>query len=273
MSLDKILELNEKEKITGQIYKIVNLTTRKYYIGQVVSHRKNKGKYRPFGYIGRFNDHISEAINNTKRKQCTYLNNSIRRYGKETFIVKLLENCALDKLDYREKFYIDIHNSLYPNGYNLTKGGKTNKVTNIKNNAVLHQPKKRGRNFGYVHKEETKNKMKKYFKTMPENVKNKKKDTMQTTMTEYYKNKRAKILSKLDIVFEDDFGKYIRPVYNNYEHINYVIRINRIRYSNIKNKHMSLDEKYQMLYEALEEAYHIQQEKQNRDKINKNNKS
>ena len=58
-----------------------------------------------------------------KRKQCTYLNNSIRRYGKENFIVKLLEKCAIENIDKREEFYIDIHNSLYPNGYNLTSGG------------------------------------------------------------------------------------------------------------------------------------------------------
>ena len=32
-NLDKILELNEKEKVTGQIYKIINLETKKYYIG------------------------------------------------------------------------------------------------------------------------------------------------------------------------------------------------------------------------------------------------
>ena len=137
---------------------------------------------------------------------------------------------------------------------------KTNRIANIKNNDVLQKSKKRGRDFGYVHKEKTKKKMKNYYKTMTEDDKNKKHDTMQKTMSEYYKSKRAKLLAKVDIVFQNDFEKYIRPVYKNGEHVNYVIRINRNKYSNITNKHMSLDEKYQMLYDALAEAYCIQQE-------------
>lgn len=40
--------------------------------------------------MGRFYDHISEAINNTKNKQCMYLNNAIRKYGKDNFTCKLL---------------------------------------------------------------------------------------------------------------------------------------------------------------------------------------
>ena len=40
----------------------------KIYVGQAVTHRLNKNKYRYFGYEGRFKDHISEAINNTKKK-------------------------------------------------------------------------------------------------------------------------------------------------------------------------------------------------------------
>jgi hypothetical protein len=67
-NLDKILNIDEKDKITGVIYIIENKETNKKYVGQTVSHRKNKGKYRPFGYVGRFNDHVSEALNNTKKK-------------------------------------------------------------------------------------------------------------------------------------------------------------------------------------------------------------
>ena len=78
-------------KVLGEIYCMTNTVTKKQYIGQTVSHRKNRIKYRPFGYIGRFNDHISEALNNTKKKQCTYLNNSIRKYGKDIFTVKLIK--------------------------------------------------------------------------------------------------------------------------------------------------------------------------------------
>lgn len=117
--------LLDKKDVKGQIYLMTNILTKKAYVGQTVTHRKNKAKYRPFGYLGRFNDHISEAICNTKKKQCTYLNNSIRKDGKDVFTVELIKTCSLEELDSWEKYYITEHNSLYPNGYNLTPGGKT----------------------------------------------------------------------------------------------------------------------------------------------------
>jgi len=121
---DKILELYEKDKIYGEIYQITNNSNNKRYVGQAVSHRKNKGKYRLFGYIGRFNDHISEAVNNTKKKQCTYLNNAIRKHGKDVFTVILLERCEINSLNDREEYHITKSGTLYPDGYNLTEGGK-----------------------------------------------------------------------------------------------------------------------------------------------------
>lgn len=121
--MDEILL--DKKDIMGQIYLMTNTLTNRVYVGQTVTHRKNKGKYRPFGYIGRFNDHMSEALCNTKKKQCRYLNNSIRKDGKEIFTIELLKTCNLEELDSWEKYYIKEYNSLYPNGYNLTPGGKT----------------------------------------------------------------------------------------------------------------------------------------------------
>jgi len=109
----------------GHIYRIRNTVTEKHYIGQAMSHRKNKGKYVPFGYEGRLRDHISEAVCNTKKKQCRYLNNAIRLYGKDVFHVELLKTCPLEEMDMWEIHYIQEYNTYYPNGYNLTKGGKT----------------------------------------------------------------------------------------------------------------------------------------------------
>jgi len=116
--------LNTSDDVNGHIYIITNNSNNMSYIGQTVSHRKNKNKYRPFGYEGRFKDHISEAICNTKKKQCSYLNNAIRLYSKDAFTVSLLEECFKDQMDILEKEYIVKYNTLYPNGYNLTKGGK-----------------------------------------------------------------------------------------------------------------------------------------------------
>jgi hypothetical protein len=142
--MDTILEDNSQ--VVGQIYLITNTQTNKKYIGQTLSHRKNRNKYRPFGYIGRFNDHISEAVCNTKKKQCTYLNNAIRLYGKETFIVELITTCPKENLDVYEEKYIEEYNTLYPNGYNLTTGGKVFKQvdTDIKPTNPTNISKSRG---------------------------------------------------------------------------------------------------------------------------------
>ena len=58
--------LHNNSQVVGQIYLIKNTITNKNYVGQTLSHRKNHNKYRPFGFIGRFKDHIGEAICNTK---------------------------------------------------------------------------------------------------------------------------------------------------------------------------------------------------------------
>lgn len=138
--------LLDNTNVVGHIYLIKNTKLNKLYVGQTLSHRKNKGKYRSFGFQGRFNDHVSEAICNTKNKQCTYLNNAIRLYGKDTFSVTLITTCSPSELDNLEQLYIKEYNTLYPNGYNLTVGGKTFK-NNLNTDFIqttTNPPKKRG---------------------------------------------------------------------------------------------------------------------------------
>lgn len=132
------------DSIKGEIYSITNRQTGKCYIGQTLTHRKNRGKYIEFGTLGRFKDHVSEAICNTKKKQCWYLNSAIRKYGKEEFDVECIEVCDRNVLDERERFYIQQYNSLYPNGYNLTKGGKTTQTIYVEPDEELNTPGTRG---------------------------------------------------------------------------------------------------------------------------------
>jgi group I intron endonuclease len=105
-----------------EIYKITNLSNDKLYVGQAVSHILNHKRYRPYGHEGRFRCHISEAFS-TKKNQSHYLNNAIRKYGVDNFVVELIECCEVEIADQREIHYIKEFNSLYPNGYNLKNGG------------------------------------------------------------------------------------------------------------------------------------------------------
>jgi group I intron endonuclease len=118
---DKILDTPENRYC--EIYKIINLTNGKIYIGQTVSHILNHSKYRPYGCEKRFKCHISEA-HSSKKNQSHYLNNAIRKYGVDNFVVCLIECCSIKNSDKREIHYINELNSLYPFGYNLKNGGK-----------------------------------------------------------------------------------------------------------------------------------------------------
>lgn len=159
--------LEDNSQVIGHIYLMTNTITHKYYVGQTLSHRKNRGKYRPFGYMGRFQDHISEAICNTKKKQCTYLNNAIRLHGKEAFHCELLITCPKDELDIQEEHYIKEYNSLYPNGYNLTHGGKVFKNMETNDVEVTSPAKPPGKRGGCMNRsKETRAKMSERLKEL-----------------------------------------------------------------------------------------------------------
>jgi hypothetical protein len=106
-----------------EIYKITNNENGKTYIGQAVSHILNAKKYRPYGCNGRFKKHVSEAFSQ-KKNQSHYLNNAIRKYGAENFVIELIDCCEIENADERETHYIKELDSLYPNGYNLKLGGQ-----------------------------------------------------------------------------------------------------------------------------------------------------
>jgi group I intron endonuclease len=119
--LSKVI-LDESTERYCEIYKIINISNGKIYVGQAVSHILNHKRYRPYGHEGRFRCHVSEAFS-TKKNQSHYLNNAIRKYGVNDFVVELIECCETEKSDEREIHYIKEFNSLFPNGYNLKNGG------------------------------------------------------------------------------------------------------------------------------------------------------
>ena len=122
--MDSLLEKEEAHKIIGEVYKITNLITNKMYIGQTRSHYLNNGKYRPFGHMGRFKKHLNEASRINVNCSCSYLNSTINKYGASNFKCELILTCDIIDLDYYEIKYISELDTKYPNGYNLTSGGR-----------------------------------------------------------------------------------------------------------------------------------------------------
>jgi len=92
--------------------------TRYFYIYKTTC--KVNGKI----YIGQ---HISKRLNDSYIGSGKAFRNAVKKYGKENFIKEIIEycSCQLD-LNEREIYHIKQFNSLYPNGYNLTKGGDGN---------------------------------------------------------------------------------------------------------------------------------------------------
>jgi hypothetical protein len=232
--MEKILEDNSQ--VVGQIYLITNKQTNKQYVGQTLSHRKNHNKYRPFGYIGRFKDHISEALCNTKKKQCTYLNNAIRLYGKDEFTVELITVCPKENLDIYEEKYIQEYNSLYPNGYNLTTGGKVfkNIETDIEENNPMITTKKRGGSIS--RSSETRTKMSNSLKEIM-NTPQIRQELMLRTQKQHSESKIAnfknvnidldKIEQYIKIRNKKDGSKFIKVIVGN-KHTSFVGKFNTL---------------------------------------------
>lgn len=140
ISLDNKI-IDDKTKRYIQIYKITNTVNGKIYIGQCVSHILNHKRYRPYGYLGRFKSHISEA-NSNKKNQCKILNNAIKKYGVESFNVEIVFRCSENNADKYEYEYITKYNSLYPNGYNIKNGGTQFKHTEYSRKSLSNSGKK-----------------------------------------------------------------------------------------------------------------------------------
>lgn len=102
----------------GDIY-LLTCPNEKKYVGQCLKIYSNGKKN---GYENRWKQHIYEAINN--KKTSVLLNNAIRLYNPNNWKVELICECPIKELDEKEQEYIKLYNTLSPNGYNLTSGGK-----------------------------------------------------------------------------------------------------------------------------------------------------
>ena len=97
------------------IYRILNKINNKNYIGLTTKTIEL-----------RFKQHIKLINNNVKNKNRRLIHKAIYKYGIDNFdFIKIIEDdsLTLEELKELEKRYISEYNTLYPFGYNLTKGG------------------------------------------------------------------------------------------------------------------------------------------------------
>ena len=97
------------------VYKFTNLQNNKIYIG----------------ITDRINERIGDHIRNSKssnNKYKMYLHKAINKYGFNSFTFEIIEIVnSREELNIREIYWINYYNSIdSANGYNLTKGGRTN---------------------------------------------------------------------------------------------------------------------------------------------------
>ena len=91
------------------IYKIINDINGKIYIGKTA-----------FTIERRWKEHCQDAKRSSKEHRPLY--SAINKYGIENFHIEIVEECTLEELDEKERFWIESYNS-FSNGYNATIGG------------------------------------------------------------------------------------------------------------------------------------------------------
>lgn len=99
----------------GRIYIIRNTINSKVYIWQTKVSLKL-----------RFQNHLSAARNGKDY----VIGKAIRKYGEENFYIELLEECTIEELNERERYWISYFNSTDNKfGYNISIGGNVIRTT------------------------------------------------------------------------------------------------------------------------------------------------
>jgi hypothetical protein len=100
--------------MSGVIYQIKCNIHNLKYIGQATNLKYKNGKAYNYGANGRWSDHLCAS-----KTRNTPLCNAIKKYGKDNFIIEVIEEALLETLDEREAYWISEYNSIHPNGYNV----------------------------------------------------------------------------------------------------------------------------------------------------------
>ncbi len=130
MNFEKMIYLEnddfnlEDDLNNSQIYLIKNKINGKCYVGQAVCFTGSNNNR--WGSLGRWKSHVREALKNND-DHCVLLNNAIRKYGVDNFEIYTLYKGPDSEIDEREIYYINLFDSIKPNGYNLKTGGSKGK--------------------------------------------------------------------------------------------------------------------------------------------------
>ena len=90
----------------GCVYRLTNLVTGKTYIGKTVCFKRRMYEHK-------------------RSKSKTYLHSSIRKHGWDNFKKEIIiDDVPEEDLSNLEISYIEVENTVAPNGYNLTLGGE-----------------------------------------------------------------------------------------------------------------------------------------------------
>lgn len=123
--------------MTCGIYAITHKESGKMYIGQSINIER------------RFKQHCIQP------NKGSYIDNAIKKHGKETFTFKTLLECDKSQLDDEEHAFIKLYGT-YKNGYNLTWGGDMKEHGNPMNNPLFAKKNadaRRGKPLSEIHRE------------------------------------------------------------------------------------------------------------------------
>ena len=91
------------------IYKITNDVNNKVYIGKTI-----------YSINKRWNEHCRDYLKENNKNRPLY--KAMHKYGIEHFNIEQLEECSIELLSERERYWIEVYGS-FKYGYNATKGG------------------------------------------------------------------------------------------------------------------------------------------------------
>lgn len=94
------------------IYKITNKANGKIYVGQSIDIEE------------RWKQHRWKAFNCNEVGYHSAIHAAMRKHGLDNFVYEVLEQCAAEELDEKERYWINLLNCITPNGYNILSGGQ-----------------------------------------------------------------------------------------------------------------------------------------------------